>query len=505
MTSLLAELNISPDTTQELENLLAAWRQTWNPALADALEQISTRLPVDRQIEKVSLREARFVQLLASRHPALLGVALKYPWPLRAYEAQERLKKLQQQQPDPRISRAVLRLLQNNPWQGKSWKNVEWVGACVLICMQDRQSAEVFQNFSSADFLLVHGQRVRWKQALAALPTPLELTEVQHQQLGHWQQGSAVQEQELWNAVYASPEQDAPRLVLADFLCEQNNPRGEFIQLQCMHSRGEGSVESRKKEAKLLKEHGDSWIAEVPGCSRQRAVFERGFLASGRPRLEELAKLADIRWSTVHSLELGTYQNKDLIGILSLPSLKNLRHLNGDSWIRAGTLPEVKRLESLACVLDCIRPRMFKESRLQALHLALLEPPWKSLKNLDFLEGSLIKTLTIQISRQCPMLELVELFLKTPNGLDILRMSSFGARPLNNPVSWVFTVDRKKQLKIHYGGSGGLDARRQLEEFLPLFKHDFKKIRVEIGLRFVEARAILQSTLETYQRVADWG
>jgi hypothetical protein len=103
------------------------------------------------------------------------------------------------------------------------------------------------------------------------------------------------------------------------------------------------------------------------------------------------------------------------------------------------------------------------------------------------------------------MLELVELFLKTPNGLDILRMSSFGARPLNNPVSWVFTVDRKKQLKIHYGGSGGLDARRQLEEFLPLFKHDFKKIRVEIGLRFVEARAILQSTLETYQRVADWG
>ena len=44
---------------------------------------------------------------------------------------------------------------------------------------------------------------------------------------------TSVTEEELLAAVFAAPDDDAPRRVYADWLLERGDPRGEFIQLQC--------------------------------------------------------------------------------------------------------------------------------------------------------------------------------------------------------------------------------------------------------------------------------
>ena len=38
-------------------------------------------------------------------------------------------------------------------------------------------------------------------------------------------------------AVKDDPDDDAPRLLLADWLEEQGEPRGEFIRVQCLRAR----------------------------------------------------------------------------------------------------------------------------------------------------------------------------------------------------------------------------------------------------------------------------
>jgi uncharacterized protein (TIGR02996 family) len=78
------------------------------------------------------------------------------------------------------------------------------------------------------------------------------------------------------------PEDDAPRLIYADWLMEQGNPRGEFIRVQCelarlpKKDRKRAALEARERE--LLQEHEAAWRSELPGVpGLQWGPFERGF------------------------------------------------------------------------------------------------------------------------------------------------------------------------------------------------------------------------------------
>ncbi len=102
----------------------------------------------------------------------------------------------------------------------------------------------------------------------------------------------------LLAAVLAAPDDDAPRLVYADWLMEQGDPRGEFIAVQCeLASLGEAeaarATELRAREAELLARHKKDWVGHFPGSrteygivggrtwvkgSPTRWTFERGFV-----------------------------------------------------------------------------------------------------------------------------------------------------------------------------------------------------------------------------------
>jgi uncharacterized protein (TIGR02996 family) len=89
-------------------------------------------------------------------------------------------------------------------------------------------------------------------------------------------------------AIEAEPEDDAVRLVFADWWEENgDSDRARFIRLQCEHHRLEAQLESevetaRQRElgqqiASLLKTHREEWTAGLPTWARENQ-FERGFL-----------------------------------------------------------------------------------------------------------------------------------------------------------------------------------------------------------------------------------
>lgn len=84
----------------------------------------------------------------------------------------------------------------------------------------------------------------------------------------------------LAEAIVAAPEELAPRLVAADWLLEQGDPRGELIQLQARLARGYDPSLAAAAEA-LLAEHEADWIAPLP-VPVEHWTFEEGFISEVR-------------------------------------------------------------------------------------------------------------------------------------------------------------------------------------------------------------------------------
>lgn len=109
----------------------------------------------------------------------------------------------------------------------------------------------------------------------------------------------------LLAAILADPDDDAPRLIYADWLEERGDPdRAEFIRLQCHlarspHGPTRGAAEARQQE--LLDRYGPAWARPLVGLVREWS-FERGFIesvgcdtATLLERGEELFRLSPIR------------------------------------------------------------------------------------------------------------------------------------------------------------------------------------------------------------------
>ncbi|MBA2540977.1 MAG: TIGR02996 domain-containing protein [Deltaproteobacteria bacterium] len=90
-------------------------------------------------------------------------------------------------------------------------------------------------------------------------------------------------EAELIAAIAAAPADDEPRLVYADQLMQQGDPRGEFIALQCRIAKADAvdepideAVITRERE--LRETHGVLWLAPLREIVDAAFVFRRGFV-----------------------------------------------------------------------------------------------------------------------------------------------------------------------------------------------------------------------------------
>lgn len=83
-------------------------------------------------------------------------------------------------------------------------------------------------------------------------------------------------EDELLARIYDAPDDDGPRLVYADWLMSNDDPRGELIALQCRTAETDDR-KTKVAENKLIKQHGAAWTARLPKCV-SKSIFRRGFV-----------------------------------------------------------------------------------------------------------------------------------------------------------------------------------------------------------------------------------
>jgi uncharacterized protein (TIGR02996 family) len=82
-------------------------------------------------------------------------------------------------------------------------------------------------------------------------------------------------------AIIETPDDDLPRMVYADWLTDQGDPRGEFIHVQCllgqMTEEDPRRPQLEAREGELLGRHQDGWLGPLRRLL-SRWTFRRGFL-----------------------------------------------------------------------------------------------------------------------------------------------------------------------------------------------------------------------------------
>lgn len=124
-------------------------------------------------------------------------------------------------------------------------------------------------------------------------------------------------------AIAAVPQDDAPRILFANWLESQGDPRGEYIRLQCELAAGpfrskRRAIANRCKA--LFKEHRRQW--ENTLSAKGEWTWRRGFVSSARMSASQLNK---------HGATVFSREPIDSLGITQCKA--SLNCLNSKDWL----------------------------------------------------------------------------------------------------------------------------------------------------------------------------
>jgi uncharacterized protein (TIGR02996 family) len=145
------------------------------------------------------------------------------------------------------------------------------------------------------------------------------------------------EEHAFLSAILASPDDDTSRLVYADWLEERDDPKGEFIRLQCKHARKwfEAISVSGDRDCQRMDEleerHGKSWLSHLPVLAGVKWGLWRGLPGWIRVRgWQEFNRHAE-RIFRIAPVEYVTFDCLSLVGARALaksPYLERIRVLD---------------------------------------------------------------------------------------------------------------------------------------------------------------------------------
>lgn len=159
-------------------------------------------------------------------------------------------------------------------------------------------------------------------------------------------------------AIVASPDDDLPRLVYADWLEESGEPgavaRAEFIRTQCELERCSPDDDRRalltQRAAALLKQHREAWTADVQSAQLgTNWQFRRGFLHGLRVPAQRFAQVAEELFRlapTVRAVQLE-HGSGQVQGILRVAQLGRVADLNLSVMCTCGRCPILNELRTL--------------------------------------------------------------------------------------------------------------------------------------------------------------
>lgn len=341
----------APDTAETVRAVCAAWAYVPSSRLSKLAAALTRRLNVEpvpgaNQPE----REQAWHALAMSDAPDVLPRLLATPWSKQARDAQERLNVLMSRfGPDPRIATALLELDTGSRYPTgaghRFWGNVyrlllRWGSAEAA----DRipRDARAFpdsspwagRRFVSIFEPIVVEWNERWPEEPELADDAIALIARLEARLAPQQRLAT----ELLAAVHAAPHEDGPRLVFADALAEQGDPRGEFIAMQFAHARGELPMGERERMQRLLNASGRSWHDGLDTQVAPLSVFHKGF--AHEVRMATRAPDAGIpAWRLVESLDVAAIATS-LSDFLSHPHTVGVHSLRS---LRGTTLQELAR------------------------------------------------------------------------------------------------------------------------------------------------------------------
>ncbi len=443
------------DPAGALEGLLAAWRKTPLPRLADAIDRISGALPhkpLDPRAQSTWMRRAK------AAPPAELGGVLAAFVGGSIAETRARVIALGKRDRDPRIARALAEVLRTSPWTSDGSRTT-WNVLFQLLAALDDPRMHADADAIRAGWAMRVPQRVWLEEQLTALLAKLSpaRTETAADRAALDELDAALatatpakptagsttarhDTDAMLAAIYANPSDDGLRSVYADALLERGDPRGELIQLQLQAT---PSKQSERRIAALLKQHARTWLAGIgPVVVKDGVRFTRGFVSACKVRFKHEADVrahgSDPAWATVEELEhsvpsWGTGSGYRYYGWIG-PAMKSLRSvrvlpLNVGDLLDAPDAWDIRRLIfSSDEVADLARLAMTARlPKLEALWVTPPSPGWLAttvfaaqLRELSIRVDDKHRTWIAKATAALPKLELLVLDSE-PAGLELRR------------------------------------------------------------------------------------
>ena len=304
-----------------LAALLEAWADNPHPAIAELVDAVVRRALETREPKKLAAtladRHAQWLVISRARDPLDLDWLIASLVPSRVEQARERLTELDAWPDDPRIVIGLLGLCRTKPLvtHRPLWTQIfrairrrlaphAMPVVTELAAISPVTSFDQYLRAKLARLISSHVARVAPPDAsvVARIASSLDL--------GH-ERASRRTAADLFREVWAAPADDGPRQVLADWLTERGDPRGELVALQLARVAGRVDAAAMRRERALLAEHGRAWLGPLEPVIVSNAflLFERGFVRRCEVAWRRLAALPPLMthpaWSTVREYRLS--------------------------------------------------------------------------------------------------------------------------------------------------------------------------------------------------------
>lgn len=330
--------------------VLEAWHQHKAPEIAAAVAVVGKT--VKRQAIGTGgtskHRQRRWLELADKRDVLDLSRLLEALTSSWAGATTKRVQALAAFPDDPRIAEALVRLIVAPPPETSADADLEHVIRGLLLRIGDPRSVETLAPHAATP--AVH----EILEQLRSVPPVPPLGAHERALCAQLEErfGNSSREAALLAAIYATPDDDGPRGVYADWLQERGDPRGEFIVLQLQPTLDEAA---RERVKLLLAQHAKAWLGPLSKLVTLYQLMEwsRGFLSgcgvdpANRHLLAGGLSLPE--WSTVTTATFLA-GNRAPPNLLEIPSWRQLRVLRGvdrQLWEAASTSATPHHLHTL--------------------------------------------------------------------------------------------------------------------------------------------------------------
>jgi hypothetical protein len=385
-----------------LDELLRAFAARRAAPLIELIEAVSARLPVVPAV-RTPRGLGRFMRIEGLQRPA------DVPSQLAGHEVVGGLPALSKRPPDPRIAAELLATLAKLPQKSlaaKSYYEPLFEG---VVRMRDPRSLARLRALRPKLAGFGVAAMRQWMQqqledAIAALEAvPPDTLTPEEAALAARLSAVLIDEhalkdrggrdlRALEDEVYEHPEDDRPRVRLADRLLDATDPRGELIALQLRIGDDEPTRVERARVNVIVRDHRERILGPLaPWLCVEGLVFERGFPARGRVRAELAPRgaLPAREWATFVELDLA---NEHRFAELICGPLRGLRKMSGAPTSIIDALERCTEPCALTHIGFQDRVRNELPSFEQLERLAALIAPGRALANL--------RSLTVWVSQR---------------------------------------------------------------------------------------------------------